>query len=139
MTRGWWPSRRLRRLPELEILTLGGNPIGDEGLAALVAPPPPAGAPPPTGGLTKLKRLYQLYVGNTQVTDAGCATLAAAFSSGVLPALKVLDLEGIPASAAAMVSVRQAQARSDFCESRRVSLEGVVERGGRSRVWTSSD
>eukprot|EP00964_Phaeocystis_antarctica_P064094 scaffold38521_cov43-Phaeocystis_antarctica.AAC.1 len=106
------------------ILTLGGNPIGDEGLAALVAPPPPAGAPPPTGGLTKLKRLYQLYLGNTQVTDAGCATLAAAFSSGVLPALKVLDLEGIPASAAAMVSVRQAQARSDFCESRRVSLEG---------------
>ena len=127
----------LRRLPALEILYFDGSPFGDEGLAALVAPPPPAGAlPPPTGGLAKLKRLY---LNNTQVSDVGCVALAAALDSGALPALKVLDLEGIPASAAAMVSVRQAQARSDFCESRRVSLEGVVERGGRSRVWTSSD
>ena len=48
----------LRRLPALEGLGLGDNPLGDEGLAALVAPPPPAGAPPPTtGGLTKLKEL----------------------------------------------------------------------------------
>ena len=80
-----------------------------------------------------------LYLGGTQVVDAGCAALAAALDSGALPALEELYLRGIPASAAAMVSVRQAQARSDFCESRRVSLEGVVERGGRSRVWTSSD
>ena len=40
----------LRRRPALEELALDGNPFGDEGLAALVAPPPPAGAPPPTGG-----------------------------------------------------------------------------------------
>eukprot|EP00964_Phaeocystis_antarctica_P163260 scaffold139117_cov160-Phaeocystis_antarctica.AAC.1 len=32
----------LRRLPKLESLILWGNPFGDEGLAALVAPPPPA-------------------------------------------------------------------------------------------------
>jgi hypothetical protein len=46
----------LRRLPALELLSLWGNPFGDEDLAALVAPPPAAGAPPPTtGGLAKLK------------------------------------------------------------------------------------
>jgi hypothetical protein len=46
----------LRRLPALELLSLWGNPFGDEGLAALVAPPPAAGAPPTTtGGLAKLK------------------------------------------------------------------------------------
>ena len=38
----------LRRRPALEYLTLHGNPLGDEGLAALLAPPPPAGALPPT-------------------------------------------------------------------------------------------
>ena len=64
-----------------------GNPFGDKGLAALVAPPPPpAGAlPPPAGVLTKLKRLYLDY---TQITDAGCAALAAALDSGALPALE---------------------------------------------------
>jgi hypothetical protein len=67
----------LRRLPALERIDLSGNPFGDEGLAALVAPPPPpAGAlSPPTGVLTKLKALNISY---TQVTDAGCAALAAA-------------------------------------------------------------
>ena len=67
----------LRRLPALEKLGLGDNPFGDEGLDTLVAPPPPpAGAlPPPTGGLTKLKVLT---LDRTQVTDAGCAALAAA-------------------------------------------------------------
>ena len=72
----------LRRRPALEDLFLSGNPFGDEGLAALVVPPPPAGAlAPPTGGLTKLKRLY---LARTQVTDAGCAALAAAFKSGTV-------------------------------------------------------
>ena len=48
----------LRRLPALEGLDFEGNPLGDEGLAALVTPPPAAGAPPPpTGGLAKLKAL----------------------------------------------------------------------------------
>jgi hypothetical protein len=86
----------VRRLPALERLYLSGNLFGDEGLAALVAPPPPAGAPPPpTGGLTKLKLLYLSY---TQITDAGCAALAAALESGELPALDKLILFGTPTS-----------------------------------------
>ena len=99
----------LRRLPALETLALSDNPLGDEGLAALVAPPP-AGAPPTTTGvLTKLKRLG---LGGTQVTDAGCAALAAALESGALPALERLYLAGIPVSDAATESVYAALARS---------------------------
>ena len=61
-----------------------------------MAPPPAAGAPPPpTGVLKKLKELYLKY---TQIADAGCATLTAALDSGALPALKFLNLHGIPAS-----------------------------------------
>jgi hypothetical protein len=98
----------LRRLPALEHLSLIGNPLGDEGLAALVAPPPPAGAPPPpAGGQTKLKQLFLCY---TEVTDAGCAALAAALDSGALPALELLDLDGIPASATAIATVYEARA-----------------------------
>eukprot|EP00964_Phaeocystis_antarctica_P055233 scaffold32489_cov63-Phaeocystis_antarctica.AAC.3 len=89
----------LRRLPALVVLVLRGNPFGDEGLAALLAPPQPAGAPPPaTGGLTKLKWLNLCY---TQITDAGCAALAAAFDGGALPALKELYLLGLPQASAA--------------------------------------
>ena len=98
----------LRRQPALEGLSLGGNPFGDEGLAALVAPPPPATAPAPTaGGLTKLKTLQ---LDHTQITDAGCATLAAALDSGALPALDKLYLDSIPASAAAQAAVFEARA-----------------------------
>jgi hypothetical protein len=105
----------LRRRPELDTICLFVNPFGDEGLAALVAPPPPAGAPPlPTEGLRKLRTLYLDY---TQVSDAGCAALAAALGSGALPALHTLklDLRGsdhIPASAAAIDAVRAALATS---------------------------
>ena len=95
----------LRRLPDQ--LWLISNPFGDEGV--IVAPPPPAGAPPPTTRvLTKLKRLY---LNNTQVTDAGCAALAAALDSGALPALEILYLGGIPASAAAKAAVKEALAK----------------------------
>ena len=98
----------LRRLPALEILSLATNRFGDEGLAALVAPPPPAGAPPPTtGGLAKLKVLS---LARTQITDAGCATLAAALDSGALPALEKLYLDSTPASAAATDAVYAARA-----------------------------
>ena len=98
----------LRRRPALEGLSLESNPLGDEGLAALVAPPPPAGAPPTTtGGLAKLRLLLLSY---TQITDAGCATLAAALDSGALPALEYLFLHGIPASAAATAAVYAARA-----------------------------
>jgi hypothetical protein len=100
----------LRRRPALEQLRLFRNPFGDEGLAALVAPPPPAGAPPlPTGGLKKLVRLNLDY---TQVSDAGCAALAAALGSGALPALQTLKLVDTPANAAAIDAVREALARS---------------------------
>ena len=102
----------LRRRPALEKITLIANPLGNEGLAALVAPPPSpvdAGYPapsPPTGVLTKLKRLN---LGLTQVTDAGCAGLASALDSGALPALEVLHLWDIPASAAGQAVVREAR------------------------------
>ena len=101
----------LRRLPALEVLRLFQNSFGDEGLAALVAPPPPpAGAlPPPTGVLTKLKVLE---LGDTQVTDAGCAALAAALDSGALPALKDIVLWRIPVSAAAEAAVKEALERT---------------------------
>jgi hypothetical protein len=101
----------LRRRPALERLDLTGSPFGDEGLAALVAPPPPpAGAlPPPTGVLAKLKGLY---LGYTQVTDAGCAALAAALDSGALPALEHLHVFGTPASAAAKTAVKEALERT---------------------------
>ena len=89
--------------PTLETLGLSRNPFGDEGLAALVTPPPPAGALPlPTGVLKKLKTLY---LTNTQITDAGCAALAAALDRGSLPALENLYLHGIPASDAAKAAL----------------------------------
>jgi len=65
-----------------------------------VAPPPgrcaAAADLPTTGGLTKLKLLYLSY---TQIADAGCAVLTAAFDSGALPALEAIALHDIPASA----------------------------------------
>ena len=96
----------LRRLPALEVLDLCDNPFGDEGLAALVAPPPPAAGapPPPTGGLAKLKGLY---LSLTQINDAGCVALAAAFDSGALPALETTSLYRMPASAAARAAVQR--------------------------------
>ena len=105
----------LRRLPALDALGLVSNPLGDEGLAALVAPPPPpAGAPPPTttGVLTKLKGLY---LSHTQIADAGCANLASALDSGVLPALKFLELNSTPASPTAAAAVGEALVRHARC------------------------
>ena len=114
----------LRRLPALGALFLGNNPLGDEGLAALVAPPPPAGAPPPTtGGLAKLKWLF---LDRTQITDAGCAALAAALDSGTLPALKHLFLGGISASDAARDAVHEVLYRR-ACTGRNVTHFGELE------------
>ena len=95
----------LRRLPALEILGLMRNPfVGEEGLAALVAPPPPAGAPPTT-------KLKVLSLKDTELSDAGCAALAAALDSGALPALEELALFDTPASATAKATVGRAGLR----------------------------
>ena len=100
----------LRQRPALEKLSLMYNPLGSEGLAAFLALPPPAGALLlPTGGLKKVKMLDLSF---TQVSDAGCATLVSALDSGALPALQVLSLNGILASAAAKEAVHAALARS---------------------------
>jgi len=100
----------LRRLPALERLDLSGNPFGDEGLAAFLAPPPPPAGALPTGVLTKLKVLD---LRDTQVTDAGCSALAAALESGALPALEVVYMmNGTPASAAAKSAVKEALERT---------------------------
>ena len=97
----------LRRLFALECICLIGNPLGDEGLAALLAPPPPAaGTPPPPAGVLKKLELLDLY--STQVSDAGCATLLAALDSGALPALKGLDLDGTRASDEAKAALSRA-------------------------------
>ena len=93
----------LRRLPALDHLVLWGNPFGDEGLAALVAPPPAAGATsPPKGGLAKLKTLD---LSDTKVADAGCNALASALGRGSLPALNKLNLQNLRVSAAATARV----------------------------------
>ena len=76
----------LRQLP-LEKLFLDENQIGDQGLAALLAPP--------TAGV--LASLGFLSIGRNQITDEGCAALAAALS-GALPALNMLALHGNPAN-----------------------------------------
>ena len=113
----------LRRLPALEELYLANNPLGNEGLAALVAPPPPAGAPPSTtGGLTKLKLLDLDFTG---VTDTGCATLAAALDGGALPALKTLELLNIAGRAAAKAAVYEALARSRSSELRALLIHDL--------------
>ena len=96
----------LRQRPALARLGLERNLLGDEGIAALVAPPPPAGAQRTTTGV--LTMLTVLYLSHTQITDAGCATLASALDNGALPALVNLPLRGIPASDAAIEATRSA-------------------------------
>ena len=55
-------------------------------------------------------KLKELHLGDTQVTDAGCAALAAALDRGALPALETLYLDYIPASAASIATVYEARA-----------------------------
>ena len=102
----------LRQLPALETLGLEGNPLGDDSIAALVAPKPLAGALSPPAGGGVLAELKKLYLGFTQINDAGCAALASALDGGTLPALRELRLLRIPASVAAKGAVHAALATS---------------------------
>jgi len=101
----------LRRRPGLEYLCLGGNPLGDEGLAALLGAPPPAGTPPPRPA-GALENLEVLDLEDSQITDAGYATLAVALYRGALPALEELALDGSPAFGVVKAIVYQALAWS---------------------------
>ena len=92
----------LRRRPALEALALDGNPFGDEGLAALVAPPPADALLPQAEVLAKLDLLS---INGTQITEDGCAHLASRVRSGALPVLEHLGLSGISASDAAIEAV----------------------------------
>ena len=71
-----------------------------------------AGAQPlPAGGLMKLNLLH---LSNTQITNAGCAALVDALDGNTLPALQVLNLKRVPASAEAKEAVREAMHRSIY-------------------------
>ena len=52
--------------------------------------------------------LKTLWLDETQITDTGCAALAAALDGGALPGLKNLDLDDIPASDASKAAVSEA-------------------------------
>ena len=93
-------------LPKLSTLSLGGNPIGNQGVAALAAPlrKLPAlkslhlchcaigdeGVASLFANLGKddFKALETLWLGDNLVTDAGMATLASALDAGGLPRLR---------------------------------------------------
>ena len=102
----------LRRRPALTKLELYGNPLGDEGLAALVAPPPPPAGTPPPRPAGALENLEVLDLEDSQITDAGYATLAVALYRGALPALEELALDGSPAFGVVKAIVYQALAWS---------------------------
>ena len=57
-------------------------------------------------------QLEVLSLRRTEVSDSGCANLVAALDSGTLPAVEVLELDGIPASDTAKAAVSEALARS---------------------------
>tara|TARA_B110001452_G_C15198749_1_gene416085 strand:- start:764 stop:1267 length:504 start_codon:yes stop_codon:yes gene_type:complete len=68
----------LRKLPAFKILDLYMCGIGDEGVASLVA----------DLGKDDFKALICLWLSHNNITDAGMATLAAALGSGSLPKLR---------------------------------------------------
>ena len=48
-----------------------------------------------------------LYLLETQITDAGCAALAAALDGGALPALNIIQLPGTPDPSEAWFAVHE--------------------------------
>ena len=104
---------RLRARPQLKKLYLVCNGIGDDGLAALVAP-----------GEGVLPSLEELWLHDNQVGDVGASALASAIRGGVMPALIRLSppwasdvLDGNPASPAAKAAL--ASALADLARRRR--------------------
>ena len=94
----------LRKLPALNVLTLGFCDIGDDGVASLVA----------NLGKDDFKALKVLQLYDNKITDAGWAKLLTALDSGALPALKEVSLlvglpDAIRARAQAALSRRDAQ------------------------------
>ena len=84
--------------PELVFLNFARNQIGDRSIAALVAPPPPPPAGARTPPIGVLSSLTTLNLDSTEITDVGCAALAAAIDRDRLSALETLRIIGIPAS-----------------------------------------
>ena len=84
--------------PELVFLNFARNQIGDRSIAALVAPPPPPPAGARTPPIGVLSSLTTLNLDSTEITDVGCAALAAALDRDRLSALETLRIIGIPAS-----------------------------------------
>ena len=75
----------LRRLPALREVYLYSNKIGDVGVEALLTN---------LGGQEQLRQLQTLNLsGNLISGDAGCATLIAAMNGGALPPLEALGLD----------------------------------------------
>ena len=101
-------------------LFLGGNPLGDEGLAALVAPPPPAGTPPPpAGGLKKLEGSTSRHPDHRRRVRHPCRRARQRRAACAREA----RFWRIPASDAAMAAVYEARA----------NLRNVTRRRGRGR------
>jgi len=96
----------LRKMPALKELLLGNCEIGDEGVASLVD----------NLGKDEFKVLEELSLNNNKITNVGMAKLLAALDAGGLPKLArpckyVLDLEDNPASAVAVAAVQCALAK----------------------------
>ena len=85
--------------------------------AAAAAAPQPQPPLPPTGALLPpvevLTELRELTLSHTQISDAGCAALAAAFDRGALPECNKLNMTGNSASAAAKANLARAVTSSD--------------------------
>eukprot|EP00966_Prymnesium_polylepis_P114958 2656782-Prymnesium_polylepis.1 len=73
----------LRARPQLERIEFNMNGIGDDGVAAFLAP-----------GEGVLQSLEVLDLHNNQVTDTGCLALVAALSSGTVPIAEAHRLAG---------------------------------------------
>ena len=92
-------SVRMRSRRALEKLGLFGNQIGDEGVAALVAP-----------GKDVLKSLQYLSLrSNPNITDEGCAALTAALRDGRLPKLGRVFLNETSVSNGAKEALKNAK------------------------------